>query len=391
MRKLFAILFSFVIILSITTVSFADVTLLSRDGVEIHALDTRLSDSDPPFINVYVYAANDMDRKIWVSVQDAAIDGVPVRSAGLTLDAGSEYSDDYTNIMLMTTEEDPDGSAAAILNAHILEMDLVVRDDSTYKELFREHASLDLTSLGDDDPSSLEDVSYSPSDASLTIRKGYDPYTPIYASIYFPASENYQTLSIGSTGQAVKDLQQRLTDLGYLNDVIDSSYGLNTATAVMSFCMQNGLYISGDASPEMQELLYSSSAEYYVEPIIPLMIGPRFRYDPPYFAENDIGDVYFQVVNRGHRTIRGYELYYYLEDVWGNKYADPTTQLPITRMTTMTQRVESGYNLDTPAVAVFPFSWAYDIVVGIHKIVFDDGEIREVDPDDVLYFTCVLK
>ena len=37
------------------------------------------------------------------------------------------------------------------------------------------------------------------------------------------------------------------------------------------------------------------------------------------------------------------------------------------------------------------FSYAYNIVVGIHKIVFDDGEIREVDPDDVQFFTCVLK
>lgn len=391
MKKLFVLFFSLVMILSVTMVSFADDTLLSRDGVEVHALSTRLSDGDTPFINVYVYAANDMDRKIWVSVQNAAIDGVPVRSAGLTLDAESEYSDDVTNIMLMTTEEDPEGSAEAILDAHILEMDLVVMDDSTYKELFREHVSLDLTSLGDDDPSSLADWSSSSYDAVTSTKKGYYPYTPSYASAYIPASDNYQTLTIGNTGQAVKDLQQRLTDLRYLNDVIDSSYGLNTATAVMSFCTQNGLDISGDATPEMQELLYSSRAEYYVEPIIPLIIGPRFKYDAPYFAENDVGDVYFQVVNRGERTIRGYELYYYLEDIWGNKYADPTTNIPVTRRQTMTQTVGSGYNVYTPGVVVYPFSWAYSIVVGIHKIVFDDGEIREVDPDDVQYFNCVIK
>ena len=216
-------------------------------------------------------------------------------------------------------------------------------------------------------------------------------YTPCYADAYTPASYNFQDMEIGWTGQAVRDLQQRLTDLGYLNDKIDGSYGLNTATAVMSFCSQNGLYISGDATVEMQELLYSDRAEYYVEPYIPLIIGPRYRYYNPLYADLDNGAIYFQVVNRCNRAIRGYELYYYLEDVWGNRYIEPTTGKEVTMKTTMTQRVEPGYNIDTNPITVYPFSWTYTVVVGIHKIVFDDGEIREVDEDDIQYFTCPIK
>jgi len=391
-KKIQIILFTMVLLLGMASPALADQTLISQDGIEIHAVDCRLSEGSKPFLNVYVYAANDTDRAVWVSAENAEIDGTPVFGAGMTLEAYSEYGDNTKNIMLMTLDDAYESSAAAIQDAHILDVDLVVMDDETYEHFFEKHVTIDLTALGDDDPSSLADYSTSSSTNQTSQSKpGYQPYTPSYAPSYTPASYDFRTLEIGSTGQAVVDLQQRLTDLGYLNDRVDGSYGLNTATAVRSFCTQNGLEISNNASPDMQSLLYSSGAEYYVEPWIPLIIGPQFRYETPIYADLDNGTVYIQVVNRCNRTIRGYELYYYLEDVWGNKYVAPGTDVAVTRSTTVAQTVEPGYTVYSDPIVVYPYSWTYNIEVGIHKIVFEDGEIREVDPDDILFFPCQLK
>ena len=393
MKKLLIILLTLSLIAGFAIPALADTTLISQDGIELYATGCTLSDIASPYLHVDVYAANDTDQKIWISADNAEIDGTPVLGRGVTLDPYSEYGDDSKNIMLMTTEDDPEGSAQVIRDAHNLEVDLVVMDSDTYKHLFEQHVSLDLTSLGDDDPSSIanDHTSLPENNTSSTSRPGYQPYTPSYAPAYTPASTSYYTLEIGSTGQAVKDLQQRLTDLGYLNDRVDGSYGLNTATAVRSFCTQNYLEISNNASPQMQALLYSSDAEYYVEPWIPLIIGPQFKYETPLYADLDNGTIYFQVVNRGDRTIRGYELYYYLEDIWGNRYVEPTTGKEVTMKTTMPQTVESGYNIYTGPITVYPYAWTYNVMVGIHRIVFDNGEIREVDPDEIVYFPCQLK
>ena len=393
MRKVICILLAALLTFAFAAPALADQTMLSQDGIELHATDTRLSYDGTSFLQLYVYAANDTGRKVWISANNATIDGVPVMGAGVTLDAYSEYGDDSKHIMLMQTDEDPEGSGEAISNAHNLEMDLVVMDDSTYERLFEKHVSVDLSSLGDDDPSSLAGMSTrDTSNSSSTVtRPGYEPYVPLYASAYTPASYNFTTLEMGSTGQAVRDLQQRLTDLGYLNDRVDGSYGTNTATAVRSFCTQNYLDISSSASPEMQELLYSGNAEYYKEPLVPLMIGPLFYYEAPLYADLDNGTIYFQVVNRCNRTIRGYELYYYLEDVWGERYIEPTTGREVTMKTTMQSKVEPGYTVYTGPITIYPYAWTYNVMVGIHRIVFDDGEIREVDEDDIIYFPCSIK
>ncbi len=73
----------------------------------------------------------------------------------------------------------------------------------------------------------------------------------------------YEPLSYGRRGEAVTELQQRLTDLGYLNDKVDGIFGPRTRYAVMLFQDYNGFDTTGVADRTMQELLFSDGAPVY--------------------------------------------------------------------------------------------------------------------------------
>ena len=78
--------------------------------------------------------------------------------------------------------------------------------------------------------------------------------------------EEYGTLSRGSRGEDVRALQQRLIDLGYLNDDADGIFGPNTQYAVRLFqtdLVDRGFSVNGVASPELQDLLFSDDAPTY--------------------------------------------------------------------------------------------------------------------------------
>ncbi|MBR4234983.1 MAG: peptidoglycan-binding protein [Clostridia bacterium] len=70
----------------------------------------------------------------------------------------------------------------------------------------------------------------------------------------------YTSLQKGSSGQSVMNLQTRLTELGYLNDTIDGSFGNKTKTAVEKFQQQTGLKVTGIADEETQRLLFDPDA-----------------------------------------------------------------------------------------------------------------------------------
>lgn len=389
MRKkvtLLAAALSFAAFFCCPAVFAGDITLISQDGIEIHATKTVLDNDEDPDVfslRIYVYAANDTEKDMWISARNATADGTPVKSAGFGLDPGSEYTDTQY-ILFVPSKEDPDGSMEALRNACDIELDLAVMENGVYNTLFEEHVLIDLNDLNGQENSS--DDSYDGADFGFG--GGSSNAT---APAYTPASYNFRTLQKGDRGQEVKDLQQRLTDLGYLNDKIDGAFGKNTATAVMSFCTQNGLYISGDATPEMQTLLYSSNAEYYVKPYIPLIIGPEYKWDNPINASSDIGQFYIQLVNRDpDRAIRGYELYYYFKDVWGEKIYTDNGEAWLYPAPGQ-DRYETGEIKYCLPIMIYPFAHTYSVSVGVHKIVFEDGEVREADYDDIQFFECPIK
>ncbi len=75
-----------------------------------------------------------------------------------------------------------------------------------------------------------------------------------------PTTTPMRTLKKNFTGEDVKQLQQALVDLGYLNDAVDGTFGTNTQEAVIRFQAVNGLSADGLAGAKTQELLYSGSA-----------------------------------------------------------------------------------------------------------------------------------
>jgi len=75
-------------------------------------------------------------------------------------------------------------------------------------------------------------------------------------------SVNYNTLSKGDESNEVLKLQNRLYELGYLNDDRDGAFGGKTQTALKKFQERMGLEASGIADQQTQSMLYSDSALY---------------------------------------------------------------------------------------------------------------------------------
>lgn len=63
----------------------------------------------------------------------------------------------------------------------------------------------------------------------------------------------------GSSGEAVRTIQQKLTNWGYLNDKIDGIYGPKTVEAVKAFQRKNGLTPDGITGPATLKALGMST------------------------------------------------------------------------------------------------------------------------------------
>lgn len=74
-------------------------------------------------------------------------------------------------------------------------------------------------------------------------------------------TSRYSTLSRGSKGDAVTELQERLRELGYLKSKADGVYGDKTVEAVMAFEKAYGKSQTGIATASLQEFLFSAEAE----------------------------------------------------------------------------------------------------------------------------------
>ena len=79
----------------------------------------------------------------------------------------------------------------------------------------------------------------------------------------------YTELSLGSMGTAVRNLQKRLIELGYMSGTASGTFDQATAQAVRLFEAAYGRTATGVASQLMQVYLFSDSAKNYtgIEPI----------------------------------------------------------------------------------------------------------------------------
>ncbi len=76
-----------------------------------------------------------------------------------------------------------------------------------------------------------------------------------------PSATDDGTLRNGSSGQKVRELQQRLKDLGYYTGSVDGSFGSGTETALRTFQQNNGLTVDGVAGKNTLTQLNSSNAK----------------------------------------------------------------------------------------------------------------------------------
>ena len=60
---------------------------------------------------------------------------------------------------------------------------------------------------------------------------------------------------------AVQALQERLVELGYLDDTADGIFGGNTANAIRAAQEQAGMESTGVADNEFQQFIFSSAAQ----------------------------------------------------------------------------------------------------------------------------------
>ena len=78
-----------------------------------------------------------------------------------------------------------------------------------------------------------------------------------------PISNSRETLELGSEGSEVRQLQQKLKDLGYLSGSVDGKFGIATEAAVIAFQKNNGLTADGKAGTATLNKLYSGTAQKF--------------------------------------------------------------------------------------------------------------------------------
>ena len=74
------------------------------------------------------------------------------------------------------------------------------------------------------------------------------------------SNNSSETLEYGSEGDAVKKMQQKLKDLGYLSGSADGKFGVATEAAVIAFQKRNNLTADGKAGTATLNKLYSGTA-----------------------------------------------------------------------------------------------------------------------------------
>ena len=73
--------------------------------------------------------------------------------------------------------------------------------------------------------------------------------------------QQYETLREDSEGDAVRNIQNRLSDLGYMDSSVDGYYGPMTKEAVEAFQSEAGLEVTGEADGETQKILLAEQDE----------------------------------------------------------------------------------------------------------------------------------
>ena len=315
---------------------------------------------------IHFQVLNNTDQAVHVQADDVTVNGEKVY--GGTLGTYDPYTDTGADpedfLLIMADSNNKDAGLRAIENASTVKLTLVVKDEG-YNKLCTETVTLDLDDMkGErDKPRDVVDSNPEPEQKKSS-------------------SADYRTLSKGDKGDDVKRLQQKLIELGYLNDVADGEYGPKTAAAVKALNEANGLGSSSSADAVTQDMVFSGLANPYTEPWMPVDF-PYLQWDR---IDVDGASYRVKITNTSKtKTIKGIALQYYVTDVWGNK---PWGSM-IYREFTDTMTIKPG---ETKYSMWWYMTPAWSSIDQVHirasRIAFDDGEVRERTDDNYdTYFT----
>ena len=132
-------------------------------------------------------------------------------------------------------------------------------------------------------------------------------------------------LKRGSSGNDVARVQQRLINLGYLNDRADGAYGPKTAEAVKEFQRRNGIHgESGYAGVATR----FTQARLFADDVNAAWSNGYFRlehngnYAVRNYGTSSVGGnaikMNFTFVNKEHANVTAVKCIYWLEDYYGN-------------------------------------------------------------------------
>lgn len=105
-------------------------------------------------------------------------------------------------------------------------------------------------------------------------------------------------LKLGSDGDEVKKMQQRLITLGYLSSVADGSFGMKTYSALIAFQKKNNLAADGVAGTATLNKLYSSSAVKAGNMVIAQVTPPPATFTKPAASEVRYANWYTEIRTR---------------------------------------------------------------------------------------------
>ena len=367
-KKALIFLLFFMLMGMVSSSVMAEEAFFSHDGYSVYLTGYEILRFKNTNADMYLYARiiNDTDRELSLLFKDLTVDGVGVLGTGFLSskphsDTGiNENHEDDASALIITSSDNAQAGTAALSSARRLDVTLVLKDKDSEEELYREKTSVDLKEL----------------------EGGRHIEEPETEPVTEPAPV-YHVLRQGDKGEDVKKLQEKLIALGYLADKADGSYGPKTAAAVKELNEQNGLGSSPEADAITQDMIFSGLANPRKEPEIPLVIGSSFKWD----GVPSVNTFFFrvQVTNTSStRTIRGYELSLYTTDVWGERVADTPVYT-----STKTQTVRPGETVYCDSFNLGYLASVYTVWVGVSRIVFDDGEVRDVKNID--YYSCVIK
>lgn len=96
--------------------------------------------------------------------------------------------------------------------------------------------------------------------SAVVTPKSAAKHTPTRRPTATPSFNSHTYLRKGSSGTAVRQMQERLIALGYLTGTANGKFDESTEAGVMAFQRRNTHYADGVAGPETLQKLYSSSA-----------------------------------------------------------------------------------------------------------------------------------